>query len=545
MVQQTLTPINQMPPHSAPVIPIGQFQDAKPAAFTIFGDHKPVTFDASNLEDLVPSDVLPPEHGFADFITALTWSHQTPKALGVMFAMSVLATCVQRRFVVSPTHKFIEPTCLATMTLLDRGEGKSPVVLRLRAPLDEYEHKENARLQIEISRVAVERSANTKRIAKLEDEAAKTDDAAQRKAKIEEAGALRANIPDEQFELELYSTNATMEGIEKQLAEQKGFAAILTDEAGAFLAIAGGLYSDGNVNVDTALQAMCGGSIRVIRQSRKCHIPRAYLSAGLTPQPKTVAGLGQSKLRDNGFVARFLPCMPPSLVGSRDMTKLHVDKNLIELESQYEKRVLQLLTLPQAKDNDGKPIHTELTLSTEAMDEWLAFRQWIEERQGEGRKFYPIQDWTCKLAGYALRIAGIQHIWSHWDAQKPNPVIGLDTMKTAISLAKALIPHTCAVFEMSGMDEATRDARYLQSWILDNEGAIIKQGWYVKQNDIHRLARFKNHKIERVLKALQILVDRHIISVRDELPTKKPTLVYHVNPLLFQEERQEINLLGV
>jgi len=84
----------------------------------------------------LPADVLP--SWVKDMAGAVAESTQTPPALAVMCSLSVLATCLHRRFEVAPfgpDDDYTEPLSIWTLTALPSGSRKTAVINALAGPL--------------------------------------------------------------------------------------------------------------------------------------------------------------------------------------------------------------------------------------------------------------------------------------------------------------------------------------------------------------------------------------------------------------------------
>ncbi|MBS1991700.1 MAG: DUF3987 domain-containing protein [Cyanobacteria bacterium SZAS LIN-3] len=471
----------------------------------------------------VTADVLPP--WLRDYVRSVSACTQTPEGMGVMMALSVLATCLQRKFVISPKQGgYSEPLSLWTVTSLPPASRKSAVVGALTLPLQVWEKEQGIKMRTKIEEVAAERVVNDKRCEDLNKKAAKTDSTEQRRELLKEIAELKASTPDEMRPPQLYTGDVTPETLQSLLVDHKERMAVLSDEGGIFEVMAG-LYSDGKVNLDVFLQGHAGSPVRVNRSQRSVTLERPALSFGLTVQPSVLADLGQGnkkRLRGNGCLARFLYLIPESNIGSRDVTRsTAVGEGLV---SQYETNIRHLLAIEPDLDEQGKAVECRLLLTPEALASFQKFAQYVENNQGSGRDFEQIQDWTGKLPGAALRVAGLCHIAEY--GAKTN-LVGVETMERALDLCQSLIRHAEAAFQMMGADPGIDDAKYILAW-LSHQG-----GDKFLKRDVHRLGRFKNCKVDRLHRALDVLIDRNIISGKHKNPaTGKPTQYYYINPIL-------------
>ena len=174
----------------------------------------------------------------------------------------------------------------------------------------------------------------------------------------------------------------------------------------------------------------------------------------------------------------------------------------------------------------GKP--QILTLGHEARESWLTFAQYIELNQGEGKEFESIQDWTGKLPGASLRIAGLCHVVEHGDT---SLIVSQETMERSLDLCEKLITHAQGVFELMGGDQVYADARYVLKWVIEQPEADFKR------SDCQQALRGRFRRVDRLIKALEVLSERNYISPPEKLATKKPTVIHHINPRISEEAK--------
>jgi hypothetical protein len=476
----------------------------------------------------IPSSVLPT--WLKDYVQEVSDSTQTPMGMAVLMALSVVSTCNQKRFEVSPYGgDYKEPLSLWTVTAMPPASRKTAITTALTGPLDKWEREQQARMKDEIASVETKRAINLKAIDRLLAEASKTDDSLERKNLIKEIDELKANTPDEVFSPRLWTGDVTPERLQGLLVEQGERMSLISDEGGIF-EIMGGLYSDGRANLDVFLQSHAGKSIRVDRGKRTVRLDKPSLAFGLAIQPSVLNDFGygsKKRFRGNGTLARFLYCIPKSNIGTRKMGKRTLISEAVKLA--YNDNISALLEIQPLLDDDGMEIPRVLTLSSEALKAWEEFSQGVENKQGEYGEFEPIQDWTGKLPGASLRIAGSCHVAEHKDQ---TLVISLETMERALDLCGLLIPHAQSAFGMMGTDPAVDDAEVILKWIISEGKESFTRGYCHKS---HR-GRFK--KLDRLVKALDILHGWNVISEPEIMKPKtagRPSIVYNVNPSVLKE----------
>jgi putative DNA primase/helicase len=310
------------------------------------------------------------------------------------------------------------------------------------------------------------------------------------------------------------------------MADNNERIALISAEGGIFEVIAG-LYSGGKSNINVILQSHAGEPVRVERQGRSVVMNKPALTFGLTVQPSIIADLAagnKARFRGNGMLARLLFCIPKSTVGSRDVSRRKPIPDRVR--SEYHSLMNQLLAIHPLSDESGKERPRILMLAPDALKAWIVFSQYIESKQGQYGEFHSIQDWTGKLPGAALRIAGLCHVVEHGEA---TTVINKPTIEKALDLAELLIAHAKAAFAMMGSDPAIPDAKFVLPWILNNGAESFRR------NELHTALHGRFTRVDRLISALKVLSERHIISDPIERPTgRRPEIVYMVNPAILK-----------
>jgi len=483
----------------------------------------PLLFDEIHTPEL-PASLLPGWLG--EYAEAVARSTQTPEAMAVMLALSTAATCTAKRFEVSPHGEgYTEPLNLWTATALPPASRKTAVTSAMTGPLVEWEKSEADRLAPEIKMATIKRRTLQKRIDKLEKDSASANDPARRDELLAEIEKTEQEMPEELRAPRLWTGDTTPERLQSLLADHGERMAVLSDEGGIFDIMAG-LYSDGRANLDIFLQGHAGKSVRVDRQGRTAHLDAPALTFGLAIQPAVLADMGtggKKRFRGNGTLARFLYAVPRSNIGTRNVKDNYQIPAAVA--ARYRAGLFDLLAvLPPIIDNRELP--QRLTLTPDALDSWQAFAQMVEERQGEGGDLESIQDWSGKLPGAALRIAGNFHLVEH--GGNPPRQIEEFTMGKALDLCALLIDHAKAAFNMMEADPETADAKAILKWIESERLPRFKKGalW----------AKFKGRftgKTGRLDKAIKDLETRSIIFPATEQTPGRPAKVFTVNPALW------------
>ena len=463
----------------------------------------------------ISADVLPGWLGA--MANAVSEATQTPAALAVMSSLAVLATVLQRRFVVAPFgDSYTEPLSLWTLSASPSGTRKSAVLGAMQAPLVHWEKLQRDRMRGEIARVNATRAVAKKRIERLQQDAAKAKEFSERAALTAEAEREELEMPDELRAPRLFTGDTTAERLQALLVEHGERMAVLSDEAGIFQIMAG-LYNGGAANLDVFLQGHAGSPMRVDRAGRCAHIDQPALSFGLLLQPGVMADVASSRrFRDTGLLARFLFAIPVSTVGSRDVRK-HVPIPGAVRDA-YEAGLFRLL--------EGLPglvtAPKVLTLSDAAREVWLDMAQSIENEQGEGGRYESISDWTSKLPGAVARIAALLELA---EAGLSATEVSHACMDDSLNLARLLIPHAQAAFALLGTDAVDVDAAAVVRWVQAHGLAEFTK------RDAQKAQEGRFRSVERLQKALDRLEHQDVVrAFKRHNKGAPPSSCFAVNP---------------
>lgn len=468
----------------------------------------------------IPVDVLPT--WVKDMAGAVAESTQTPPALAVMISLSVLATCLHRRFEVAPFGEdddYSEPLALWTLTALPSGSRKTAVINALAGPLVHWEKLERDRLRHEIARIATARAVAKKRIEKLTKDAVNADSDEAREKVRKQIQDEEEVMPQEIRAPRLFTGDVTAERLQGLLVEHAERMAVLSDEAGIFLIMAG-MYSGGMASLDVFLQGHAGMPMRVDRADRAAHIDKPALTFGLALQPGVLADVASSRrFRDSGLLARFLFAMPKSNVGERDVRRRWSIPNYVSTE--YERRLHGLLE--GREQFASKPRVIGLTDS--AREVWLDFAAEIEAQQGERGKLESIADWSSKLPGAAARVAALLELAESGPAAE---AVSLEATERALKLCRLLIAHAHAAFGLLGADATDADAAAIVKWARDNRLLSFNKSKCQKAME----GRFRS--VARLDKAIERLEHGDVAKV-EKVPNRnaRPTTMIRMNPKLF------------
>ena len=240
-----------------------------------------------------PTEALP--GAVCAFVEALAESTQTPEAMAAILSLGVLATALQRRYVVEVTPDWHEQLSLFTVAIAAPGECKTAVIGALAEPIYEYEKIVRESDRAEIAQSKTKRVLLEKALASAEN-----------KGETDEALMLSAELAEfkDKHALRLLEDDTTPEKLVSLMETQNG--AIASAEDGLFDSLRGRYDKSGNF--DVYLKGHAGDPITVDRMERKSntvHNPRLTLI--LAVQPNVLNGLmNNDKFKGRGLYGRFL-----------------------------------------------------------------------------------------------------------------------------------------------------------------------------------------------------------------------------------------------
>jgi hypothetical protein len=492
----------------------------------------PIEFEDSDLPE-INSNFLPPV--IKDYVDAIAISTQTPPDMAVMVSLAIMSSCLQKRFEVVVDKTYKEPLSLWTLTALPPASRKTAVLDHLRAPIVEWEARQAIDLEPLIIRTEAENIVNSKRIEDIQRQASKELDLSAKEELLKEI----CNIKEIQTEVpvppKIFVTDTTPEALQVLLAENGGRASVISDE-GAIFDIMTGIYNEGRANLDVFLQGHAAGTTRVRRQGRVNDLSNIAVSFGLCVQPEVLSGIsygGKKTLRGKGLMARFLYALPKSNIGYRNVRERR--EIPMQVTERYFRIIKQLLDIP-AKIENCVETNYSIGLTNGAKEIWYDFSQQLEYDQRDGGKFELMRDWTGKLPGAILRIAGLIEVVKNIDNRQliSSFAISEETMSQIITLAHSLIIHAQRAFGTLEQQPAFEDARWIRDHLLDYLEHDDNGALFIRQSRLQTLNRFKNSSIERLTKALEILQQRHLLSpqIKKKTGQAKAKIIYYVNIFL-------------
>lgn len=502
-----------------------------------------------------PMDTLPE--------TARLWVDGMAKMLQMapdMAAMAALGTAstiaMHRRVCVDIEEGWRQQIGLYVLPLTAVGLGKSPVMDRIREPLNWVKAQIHEQYQEAVNRIAPQR---------------KTLISAIKVARKEESKALASTDNDKHGEqdgeriLETIEGNATARRLRaledalakipmpkkpvvivgdtttEALAAQLAIAPVTlldTETQGFFRRIAGS-YSGGNADFDIYLKAYTSDPSNVLRVERGVsEAGGCEMSIILLGQPSSLQQLAKIPgVSELGLLARFMYSLPPSYAGER--TYLPVEEARRRgrparpgpmprsCQTEFHAAMLAIWTLldpdhpqsniPTIEDQKfGGLRRKKLEFDREAHTAFLIWRDAHEQRfkpttgdlTGPG-----IHEWASKLDMQVARVAATLLVMDEVELVARRGRIGAEHVEAAIKISEYAIDHARAAYDlMSHTREATTEQRL---WERIHFYAT-RDGWRSfrrRQLRDHLGGRLEFNTMAKLDEALSALVARGYLRV--------------------------------
>jgi hypothetical protein len=421
-------------------------------------DSEPVCFDDHALREF-PADILP--EVIRDYVLQTSQIRQVPVDMSAQIALSVLSTCLQKKFNVrvGKHSKQIEQLSLWTVTAMPPASRKSDTVKDLALNiLNSYQQEESERMAFDVEKSKHALGVWEMEIQHLKQEKARTKDTAKKILLQQAIDRLATEKPVVLHKpVFVIGADVTPEGLTKELAKQKERMAIINTEGASFFQILAGRYStSGETNLDPFLNSFCGDPVTVIRRNNDAiDLKKPALAIGITVQPDVLfKATANEDFNNRGLIGRFLCSIPKSLVGYRDLQT--AENSQIEQQS-YELLIKTLLNLPLPE------VEQELLIDGEAFDFYAEHvYNPLEIGQRRGGEYEQIPAWAGKFAGMVARIAALFHIAD--DPKVTDKCISLDAVKRASKLIPYYEQHTKAALRLIGIKGEPTDAEKVLTW---------------------------------------------------------------------------------
>lgn len=487
------------------------------------GWEPPVPLGYQGKAPVFPAHRFPP--WLNQYVCALATSMQVPVDLPAMLALAVLATAAGGRAMVEIKRQFVEPLNLYVSVAMPPGARKTPVFMRMIAPLVEYEESAVDALRAELKETKVRKAVAAADATKAQNDAERASPEAKEEA-VHFAAAMAQLADDIVIPTlpRLLVDDATPEALSSLLAEQGGRIGLFSDEGEVFKMMAG-RYSSSGPNLAVYLKGHVGSPIRVDRKGREPeYVKRPALTLGLTVQPEVLESvMAIEGARGRGLLGRFLWSVPPSNIGARESDPAPVPD---DVEQRYNDEMRTLVTTLAEWVDDDRAV---LVFTPDARAKLIAYQKALEPRLAPTGDLGHISDWSAKLVGHVARLAGLLHLAAdvRHGAQK---AVGAGTVDDAITIAGYLITHALIAFDAMQSSRARLDAQAVLAWI--DRKAVSS----FSQREVHHGLQHRFANAEELKEALGLLEGNGYIrrAIPPEGITRRgrpPGPKYQVNPL--------------
>ncbi len=193
--------------------------------------------------------------------------------------------------------------------------------------------------------------------------------------------------------------------------------------------------------------------------------------------------------------------------------------------SNYGAAVRRLASIDEP--GDGAP--WVLSLDGDARERFLAWQHEVEPMLGPDGRLASLTDWGGKLCGLTARLAAVLHLVAQDDPAPWRVPVGIESIESAVGLARWAIPHAEAAVDLVvGDDEGPMaDAAYVLRWLRERSEPEVSR------RDVHSHGRRRfDGDPDRLSKSLGVLIDRHWLRPIDDGPRGpgRPIERYRVHP---------------
>jgi Protein of unknown function (DUF3987) len=419
-----------------------------------------------------PLDTLPAS--LAEWAAATADELQCPVELPACLALGSLSCACGGWLEVQVRENWTEPVNLFLAVALRSGEKKTPAYRRAIRPIRDFERDEKVRLSPILADVESEKAFLEARIKKIKGMLKSDKGVGPEELKSD----LAKHIVELQqlpvaFAPRFLAEDITQEGLGVLMQANAERLGLFSDEGGIFRLMVG-YYNDGKANLDIFLKSYSGETVTVDRITREpVRLERPSLTICLAVQPAVIESLGESpQLRDFGMLARFLLCIPTSLVGQRNHRAPAAPQDVLD---QYDRHVASLLKKSRLTEALEPPATRLLSIDLAGFEELIEAQQEIEPRIGEGGDLYPYADWMNKCAGRIIRIAALIHAYREVDDGVECNTIPVQTIKDARRLHNFFLDHAVAGLDRLGADPAVGAAEHLLAWMKRRKKSEFKK----------------------------------------------------------------------
>ncbi|MBL7479994.1 YfjI family protein [Legionella bononiensis] len=455
----------------------------------------------------------------------LAYHVQVPEGMAGQSVLAAAGLVAQAHINVERGCIGVSPVSIFCLSVAESGDRKSTVDRLALAPIRSYESERAQAILVKEQKYKAEMEAweiRRNSIIKLCN-----------KPKAELGEEEQKRLSERLFELELTKprppsrsnitfSEPTSEGIWKHYIQGDPSAGLFSDEGISFFSGHGMNDEAKGRTIHILSKLWDGDSITRTRggEGESGALTNRRLSSHLMIQPIIASKvLSDQLLQGQGVLARFLICHEPSIAGSRLLLDRDLEKgaNSDPAIAKYWQRLTTLLNQPlRINESTGELQLTVFALRGEALDEWCALHDGIEEQLRVDGMFIEIKAFASKAAENAARIAAILAFIEGYD----QPTV--EHVKRAGILIAYYLESTTMLITEAQYDVNELQANDLLAWIK-MKGGTLSADQFKALPPKYRVAQTARH-------LLQILVDTgHLQITVKNSKTGKP-VVWEVNP---------------
>ena len=450
---------------------------------------------------------------------------KAPLLLILSELLSVMSIVAQQLVDISPKKGMVFPTSLFFIVLASSGERKSTIDKYLMKVIYEFEksmleayRREYEEFKVESELWEIKKTAITTALKRMSSQGSTEFSELDEKFKDH----MRSKPMEPQSKRMLINDVSTA-ALKKMLIGHEVSLALMSDEAGSIF--------NGDLLKDSALFCSLWSNQPLIidrANNSSAKIEGARLTMSLMIQPELFNTFNErhgETMRSSGFFSRVFFCQPESEIGKRYEYGLVTQHNMMPLDDFYA-TVHRLLALGEERVTRGDK-RDVLTLSPDAEWLWLEKYNQIEAAMAKGQWLEEYTEFGSKFMEQATRLAAVLHVISH--AQKIEPVVEKETMKTAIQLTELYFEHAMNLFKSSASFTLPdrRGAEVLLTWLYDNFN-----GMPIKKSTIRRCGPYSLRNQKGLAEAINILLaEEHIICFKKK-QSISVILSYRKHPFL-------------
>lgn len=470
----------------------------------------------------LPVDAIP--EPMRSLVMEKARSTEAPAELAFVAALGAVAAVVQTRWEVQVKPDYAEQLSIDVAGVAQPGERKTAMINEAIAPLIHWEIGERQRVNEDNAALEIERRVLDGRAKEVEKAATKATDGIERKRLVDEARELVEAMPTLQEARRLFADDATPEQFATLMGKNGGAMAVITDEGGAFMSGLAGRYSAGQAHIDAVLKGWSGSPLRIDRSNgRNVHLDRSFASIAIMVQHELAMKLGENRdFVGRGLLDRFLWLVPTSRLGYRTHDAEPMPQWVSDRWGNALAALLAIPAAPKPDDAETTRPHT-IALTPDASQAWLAYTREVETYMRPGHGYYHLRQYCGKWPGQVARLAGVFHCLQHTgDTMPHHAALSVETMQSAIVVARVLLDHADAAFSTMRRSERLDRAMRLWEWVKRQDADTFTgrdAGQSVKQQGAFPDA-------EAVRDGLGLLMDHGYLSLKREGKSE----IYTVNP---------------